>query len=293
MRKLDAIALLPFATLIALAALFLILRAELHVADAPIEKLRLIWGATAYGVVAALIWNALLAGYALYSILSKEGPHVRWIIALGTLAMSGSAICVVWFIQPSGELASDLLKSIELHTKVDVQRLTRHENILGCLTVCLLVASLSALSIPRRLETVEELAHTIRLWLLSLYSGAILLAFAVLEVWSLFRWGASLALTAELRASSAEVADGIALTAAVVFSVMLASMYLPVAALHTSFLNRAVAARARIEDNLDVEKWLARHGIKSSPVSVGTAVVLPAIAFLLTTLIKWALQSAA
>ena len=115
-----------------------------------------------------------------------------------------------------------------------------------------------------------------------------LLAVAVVEVWALYHWGAAVS-SAEAAEALAPVADGAALAAALIFSTLLAAMYLPVGLLHTKWLNAVVELESRHTQQLDVEKWLARWGIKSSAVSIGTAVVLPAIAFILTTLLKRAI----
>lgn len=293
----------PILATIVVAVLFVYLSAELHLGDgldhqlmdaslAQIEKSRMLWGASALWVAAALTWTAVLSTYVLLSNLEDEHLVVRSLFALLLALLAYFAFHYLEQNDPSGPLATQLIHDIKMVTKVDVARLTCQGNRLAALTSCLVVLSVSSLCLPSRGDTTSDLARTIRLWTLSLYSASLLLAVGLIEIWALFRLGASVSIEDSIKPFTA-VADGFALAAGLVFSLFLAAMYMPVAVLHLHWLGRHIAVARQDDPKIKIDEWLAQHGLKASPVSVGTALAAPVFAFVFTTIVKELSKSAA
>ena len=160
MRRTHAVAALPVAALLLLLASFASLYTALHIdrplnladldaTNAAAERLRIIWGAAAFSVTAALVWNAVVSCYVLGVVLAKEDRTTRFAFVTGAAVAALVGVLMVTFLEAGGTVANELLKRIELCANVKIGFLTRIGNIAAAVTVSIMLASLSSLTTVR------------------------------------------------------------------------------------------------------------------------------------------------
>jgi hypothetical protein len=296
MRRILWISLAPALTTIVAVALFLSISDQLHlysglnvasvsVAEATVERIRLLWGAAAFGLGVALLWNIAIAVLILADALREQSRSLQSTLICAIVAVN---ILGWWYLShhdPSGPLAKELLDRITTSANVNVWLLTDIGNRLALLAAAYILASACSLTLASHGQTIKSLSQAVRHWQLSLYSASVLLAVGLFEVWALFRFGATVS-ESNNATSVASMADGEALASGIVFTVFLAAIYTPVAVVHHHWLAHRVSDAAdRIKD-LDVDKWLGRHGLKGTPLTVGTALAAPLLSVGFTSLIK-------
>jgi hypothetical protein len=131
---------------------------------------------------------------------------------------------------------------------------------------------------------VQTVSQKIKLYTFSLYSAAALLSVGLFEIYALFKWGASVSGAEETARSL--VADALAVSAGIVFTVFLIAIYAPVAIIQHQWLDHVITEESSRTVDLDVSKWLAKQGLKSSPLSIGSAMLTPLITGALTNVSK-------
>jgi hypothetical protein len=288
------LAMLPLVGTVTAVGLFLALYNLLHLgaltftappnlAAAKAEGAKLLWGASAFSFAFVLLWNAVTAVIIVRSSLSEYSRKVAVSVwsAFGVINIIG--LPLVYYFNFGGGAGDSLIELIRVRAQVPIKELTGAGNLLTFMTVSAIVISVCCLAAPVTNLDVDSVSKKVKLFVWSLYSAAALLVIGLFEIYALFRWGAVV--------SGNEVvwgitADALAVSAGAVFTVLLVAIYAPAAMIQHRWLDLLIEIESTQSKDLDVPKWLAAHGLSSSPLTIGTAMLAPLVTGALTNIIK-------
>lgn len=249
------------------------------------ERAKLLWGVSALCLACALIWNVVTAGFIIRSSLAQYPKKVTVVCLYVLAAINAIGWACLFHFQVGGGEANYLIDLIQKKAGVPIQELTLAGNLLAFTAISALVASACCLAAPVEKIEVQAVSKKIKLCVFSLYSAAALLSVGLFEIYALFKWGAIVS-GAEEETARSIVADALAVSAGIVFTVLLIAIYAPVAIIQHQWLDLVIEEESTRTVDLDVSKWLAKHGLKSSPLSIGSAMLSPLITGALTNVSK-------
>jgi len=238
-------------------------------------QLRRIWAAAYFTLLLGLLWH-LGAAIAVVVTLLRRFPPL-WFSLYIALAIVGGVVTGLNTF--SGKAGAFLLQNLGTHYSCMVTRLTGVANVLGVVASVASIATMHALLVDLDRVQIDELSRRVKAYLLSVYSAAIVLASALLEIYTLFCWS-------ETGSPTHAEANSIALTAGIFFTTLLALTYGPVAIAHHLRLDQLVQAQAGADANFDASVWLGRYGIQTSPVVVLSAMLLPLATGMVTAILE-------
>src|SRR5262249_37069565 len=130
---------------------------------------------------------------------------------------------------------------------------------------------------------VQPVANRLKLFMQSLYSAAALLVVGLMEIYTLFRWGAIAAPDEQV---GLLLANALAIGAGALFTLLLVGIYVPVAIHQQGWLDDLIEEESKQTANLDIPKFLAAHGLTSSPLKLASAIIAPLLTGVITNLAK-------
>jgi hypothetical protein len=240
------------------------------------ERAKVLWASAALGLSMALLWCVVAAIEIIVRMSSGfENKIVRCIWGSVLIA---NVIGWAWLARfdAGGIISKHLIELIRDRAKLPIDKLILAGNGLAFLAISLVVTSVCLLAArPSQLE-VDVVVERIKLFSVSLYGSATLLASGLIEIVALFKWGVAVAPDEMIRLDTA--ADARAIFLGVAYSVLLIGIYAPVALLHQRWLESIVKDESARQAGWSIAEWLSVNGLKSSPWNVigkGIAMLFP------------------
>jgi hypothetical protein len=269
---------------------------------------KLLWGASGLALVNVLVWSLGLTWRILREYVPSWPITARRVLRYSLVGVLTTAALSAWVLDFGGNAGVSVITRIESDTGLKITRLLWMTNFLLFLTVALTTATCCALCAPWGVSSARDIAGRIRAFRLSQYLSATLLVVGLIEVAMLYNWGAVCADAAansskagwlenigtalgwkQPASPEATLARSIPLVAGIVFSTLLAVLYLPVAVV----LQRRLHDFMRFEEEqvraFKASEWLDRLGLDGQPMSVlggFFALLTPALTGLLTHFLK-------
>lgn len=257
-------------------------------ADVTREQGKILWGSSSFVLNLAMIWSSTVCVLAIHQLSNSFTRRQRSVIfvAFGLLYL-----LLTYLVYRSGGVAGraagTLLENIQTGEAKNVFAIIDVNNGVAVLVAILLALALVFVTRGAGEASVRSLADRIHWFNLLLYSGGVVLATAVYEIYQLFQWGASLDLQRE---SLQALASSIAVGAGLVFSSLLVLIVVPPAIRLNRRLHILMSEAVGSASDFEPEKWLLKEGIESTPLSslsAYVAVLLPAATGLMTKLPGW------
>jgi hypothetical protein len=234
-------------------------------------RARLFWGAGSAALLLALLWNVVLAAFAIEQVMHSEPfptAH-RWIWS-STIGISILVSLILYSMPTSGQVGRLLLLSVEDRPGVPVWHYTTFTNICTGVGVIFIIAATTTLLLPvgrQSEERLHRLRHRIQLSKLSLYSASGLLVVGVFQLWALYTWPASF-LPNPVASSVRVMGNSVTFAASVLFSGCLIFIYLPTAVIHQTWVANVLHNAAAGREDFEPHEWLRRHGLDTPALTV-------------------------
>ncbi len=228
------------------------------------EQGKILWGSSALALDLAMFWCIAISAAAIYQHSSsfKRG-HNRVILLSGGFLF----ILLTPFVNDiSGRAGNTLLINIKKSGVLYVDRIINFNNVVAALVVILFVVAVVFVTRGVEESRTELLSERIRWFNLLLYSGGVILAVTVYEVYSLFNWAASLELSELRREELHSFASSMAIGGGIVFSSLLMLIMVPSAIKLNIRLGVLMSEAVDPEMEFDPQKWLIRQRIETSPL---------------------------
>lgn len=235
------------------------------------EQGKILWGSSAFALDLAMFWCIAASSVAIYQHSSsfKRSHNFVILLSFGLLFL---------FLTPfvndiSGRAGNTLLINIENSRVPHVRDIVNFNNILAVLVVILFVLALVFITRGVEESRAELVSEKIHWFNLLLYSGAVILAITVYEVYSLFNWAASLEVDIHRREELQSFASSIAIAGGIVFSSLLMLIVVPPAIKLNLRLGVLMSEAVDPEVEFDPQKWLIRQRIETTPLRSLTSYV--------------------
>lgn len=255
-----------------------------NLTEVALEQGKILWGSSSFVLNLAMIWCAATSSIAIHHHSNSFKKGQRRIIFLGFGFIFLFLVRLIYKREVAGRAASKLLENISGSGMDNVFLIINFNNMAATFVALLFVLAFVFISRGTEESSARSLAARIHWFNLLLYSGGLILATAVYEIYQLFQWGVSLYPqpdTLKVLASSVAVGGGL------VFSSLLMLIVVPPAIRLNRQLRILMSRSAETISDFDPQKWLLQNDIESTPLrslSAYVAVLLPAATGLLTKL---------
>jgi hypothetical protein len=246
-------------------------------------KFKILWSSAYVCLCTAILWNIYFSASVISSNLKNHKAIHAQLVLVG-IAVACSAFVVAdttGYFKLGGSTGGNVINFIACQGKfpgifVFLSITNTGSLIAGSL---ILVATYSTLSKVERTEISVFSGH-LNNFAIILYSASGLLAIGLLEIHELYSWGAS------LNSALKEPAKAIPLAAGLIFSTGLFVVFFPSALIMQSALNGLTQETRQYTPELDIQKYLVNHCIRSTPFSICSAIGLPLLTAIITTSVK-------
>jgi len=259
---------------------------------------KIVFAGSSFALILSLLWAWFVGFFLLRHYYSKMSLGGQTLVSVCVVAgISVGSILVFSSSDAGGGLAAWAIAQVDGRGRFHVQSLLTITNWMTMVAAVLNIAVCYALAAPKSTENMDDLSDAITAFKLSLYSASILLVAGIIEIGSFFQWAAaawyddqaeSVRSLSHGENAGSRIAEGMILTAGLVFTTSLIVVYAPSAMkLHERLTALTAKEAQRNPDTFDVAKWNLIHRVDSSPLSAFGSYLAFALPLLTSFLSKW------
>jgi hypothetical protein len=234
-------------------------------------RARMFWGLSILALLMALIWNIGLSAQILFKAFYGASKRIKLFVFAMSLITPIALTIAVTIRSFGGGAGNFLIKSVYENSSrlIPVQQIIQACNALACLAVFLIAATCSYLiylpSIHHE-KAVQIVSEKLNDAKASLFSSSAFLVLGVAEIHFLFAWPLSFA-DIQTKPNLIILTHTLSASAGALYTVLLASLYLPVATTHNRWIRQLWQDASKADQSLNKERWLQQNSLDRSAFS--------------------------
>lgn len=231
-------------------------------------RAKMLWGVSALALILGLFLNFFIAIFILKRSLTPFGRKLRF-LAMAVVVAVTLVMLILISSGVGGGTSSLLIAKSEEYAQVPIGEFISLTNFLACVVLIIIVAACCSLLFQKRdfEDKVRYLAGQVKHFKLSLSATSSLLVIGIFQLYALYSWPAVF-FEDNTSAAIKTLANGLFMSAGILYSILLFVVYLPVAFVQNKAIERLASEAALSGTEIDRTDWLKRNGLSNPPMSV-------------------------